>query len=525
MNLEPVSKYLKNMTLEEKVGQLFVIGFDGPTFDAGLRQMIVEYGVGGIIFFARNVQSPEQAAELTNALQAAAKEGGHPGLLAAVDQEGGRVARLTEGTGFTEFPGGMAAGATGDPRTACRIAASMAEEMRAVGFNVDFAPDLDVNNNPDNPVIGLRSFSSDPQKVAAFGAEFIRGLQENGVMAFGKHFPGHGDTSVDSHVGLPVVPHGRERLEAVEFVPFRAAVQAGVAGMMSAHVTFPQIDPDGLPGTLSPQVMTGLVREELGFQGLLATDSLEMGALGASGYPVPTAALQAFKAGADLLLFNRDHDLHKQAFRRVLEAVRGGEIPVERLDQSVERILSAKTRYGLMEPPQVDAHHLTQVRTAERVRMADECARAALTVVRAADGILPLKPGQPLLTLEVPGVNGLGERLGAQALSISDRPSRDEIAAALAAARGKTVLVTTSDAKTNPAQIALVDALLAANVTLIVAAVRNPYDLMAFPQVQTYIATYGSNSPMLRALADMLLGRYLPTGSLPVDLPGLPDEI
>ncbi len=518
-----ISEILKTMTLEEKVGQLFVIGFDGPTFDPGLRQMIVEYGVGGVIFFARNVENPKQVAELTNALQAAAREGGHPGLLVAVDQEGGRVARLTEETGFTEFPGGMAMGATGDPQTAYRVGAAMAAEMRAVGFNVDFAPDLDVNNNPDNPVIGLRSFGSDPEKVAAFGAAFILGLQENGVMAFGKHFPGHGDTSVDSHVGLPVVPHGRERLEAVEFVPFRAAVQAGAAGIMSAHVTFPEIDPDGLPGTLSSKVMTGLVREELGFQGLLATNSLEMGALGASGYPAEQAALQAFQAGADLLLFNRDHDLHKQAFRRTLEAVRSGEISIERLDESVGRILSAKARHELLTPPQVDAQNLRQVRKAEVVQMADEAARAGLTLVRCAEGKLPLKEGEPLLVVEIPAARGLGKRLQAQTLTVSDRPTENEVKTAAALAGGKTVLVTTSDAKNNPAQAALVRALLETGAALIVAALRNPYDLMAFPQVQTYIATYGSNPPALRALADLLMGRCRPAGKLPVELPGLPE--
>ena len=518
-----IRQILNGMSLEEKVGQLFVIGFDGQELDDALREMVTQYGVGGVIFFARNVSNPRQVAGLTNALQAAAKAGRRPGLIVAVDQEGGRVARLTEQTGFTEFPGGMAMGATGNPEIARRVAAAMAAEMRSVGFNTDFAPDLDINNNPDNPVIGLRSFGSNPERVAAFGAAFTRGLQENGVMAFGKHFPGHGDTAVDSHVGLPVVPHGLERLETVEFVPFRAAMQAGIAGIMSAHVGFPVIDPDGLPGTLSPKVMTGLVREALGFQGLLATDSLEMGALGASGYPVPQAALQAFAAGADLLLFNRDHELHKQAFRQVLEAAQSGEISIDRLDASVTRILLAKAHYGLLEPAQVDATGLEQVRCAANIELSREVARAALTVVRCAQNALPFKAGEPLLVVEIPAARGLGARLKAGSVSVTERPNSDEIEAVVKlAAVGCPVVVTTSDAKLNPAQVSLVEALCDAGNPLVVAAVRNPYDLMAFPQAQTYIATYGSNPPTLEALADLLLGRFRPSGRLPVELPRLP---
>ena len=190
-------------------------------------------------------------------------------MFIAIDQEGGRVARLTEDKGFTEFPSAMAIGATADPENAYRMASAMAAEMRAVGINVDFAPDLDVNNNPANPVIGTRSFSSDPNKVAAFGAAFARGLQENGILAFGKHFPGHGDTGTDSHIALPLVPHDRARLDQIELVPFKAAIAENFAGIMSAHVTFPAIDPNpGMPATLSRPVLTGLLRDELGFQRL-----------------------------------------------------------------------------------------------------------------------------------------------------------------------------------------------------------------------------------------------------------------
>nr|MBP7355585.1 beta-N-acetylhexosaminidase [Longilinea sp.] len=267
-------QWFESLSLEEKIGQVMIIGFDGTTLTPELKAMITEYHVGGVILFARNVESPEQVARLCNDLQQAATESGHPGLLIAIDQEGGRVARLTEAKGFTEFPGAMAIGATGSPDNARQVAAAMAAEMRAVGINVDFAPDLDVNNNPQNPVIGVRSYGSEPQQVAAFGTAAIEGLQAGGVLAFGKHFPGHGDTGTDSHVALPQVAHPLERLETVEFVPFEAAIRANVAGIMSAHVTFPAIDATpGTPANVSSKVLTDLLRQEMQFTGLVVTDS------------------------------------------------------------------------------------------------------------------------------------------------------------------------------------------------------------------------------------------------------------
>src|SRR5215208_4740879 len=252
----------ETLTLEQKIGQLMIIGFDGTEANSDLLEMISEYHVGGVILFARNVQSPRQVAGLTNKLQRTAIESGHPGLFIAIDQEGGRVTRLTEDKGFTEFPSAMALTATGNPQNAYGAAAAMAAEMRAVGINVDFAPDLDVNNNPAHPVIGIRSFSSDPAKVVEYGLAFAEGLQENGILAFGKHFPGHGDTGVDSHIDLPLVPYDRDRLDQVELVPFKAAIDADFAGIMSAHVTFPAIDSTpGLAATLSRPILTGLLRK------------------------------------------------------------------------------------------------------------------------------------------------------------------------------------------------------------------------------------------------------------------------
>ncbi len=514
---------LASMTLEQKIGQVMIIGFDGLEPEPGLLEMIRTYHVGGVILFARNVGSPRQVAELTNALQRAALESGQPGLFIAIDQEGGRVARLTEEKGFTEFPGAMALAATGDVENARRVAQALAAEMRAVGINTDFAPDLDVNNNPANPVIGIRSFGSDPARVAGYGVAFLEGLQAGGVLAFGKHFPGHGDTATDSHVALPVVPHDRARLEAVEFVPFKAAMAADVAGIMSAHVTFPAIDATpGLPATLSSRVLTGLLREELGYGGLLVTDSLEMGALAQSGYPVPLAAATAFAAGADLLLFNRDHALHRAAFEELRARLLDGRIPETRLNEAVRRILQAKARFGLLQPALVDATVAEAAcGTAEAKALSRAVAAQAITLVRAGEpAALPLAPAARPLVVETPAAAGLGRALDVPFIVVDEQPTRAQRQSALSMARdGRPVIIAVADVARYPEQVDLVEAFLKTASPVIVVAVRTPYDLASIPAGPTLLATYGLTPPLLEALLAVLHGQTAPQGRLPVDLP------
>ena len=530
-----VDAILARLTLEQKVGQLMVIGFDGAGYDAGLRTMIEKYQVGGVIFFARNVESPAQVARLTNDLQASALASGGVGLFVAIDQEGGRVARLTTGKGFTEFPGAMAQGASAREVSAAasnarRAAAAMAAEMRAVGINTDFAPDLDVNNNPANPVIGIRSFGSDPRRVAEVGMGFVEGLQANGVLAFGKHFPGHGDTGTDSHVDLPVVAHARARLDAVEFVPFKAAIAARIAGIMSAHVSFPTIDATpGLPGTLSSKVLTDLLRDDLHFEGLVATDSLEMGALGKSGYPGPRAAATALKAGADLLLFNSGHQIHQGAIEKIIADVRSGAIPLARLDQAVRRALLAKERFGLLRPAPADSAAAGAIAgsPAHRARAA-ELAAASVTLLRDDAGRLPLAAKSEPIVIAVPAAVGLAAALHGIELRVSDRPSEGEVAAALKVVKshpGATVIVTLAGAISNLGQSALAKSTVETGASVVLIALREPYDLMSIvnagPNRPALVATYGMNPATLSALAAMLRGERKPAGHLPVDLPGL----
>ena len=323
------------------VGQCMAIGFDGTEMTDGLRRLISDLHLGGLVLFQRNVESPAQLARLVADAQQVAREAGLPPLLICIDQEGGRVARLRREQGFAEFSSAQDIGtrAAQDGLDVVRDhARAIAQPLRAAGINVNLAPVLDVNNNPHNPVINTRAFGADAVLVAQCGVAYIEAMQTEGVWCVGKHFPGHGDVAVDSHIGLPVVPHGRERLEQIEFAPFVAAMRAGVAGIMSAHVSFPAIEPGGLPATLSPRVMTHLLREELNYDGLLFTDSLEMGALASSGFPVPEAAVAALQAGADVLLFNAGEVLHRKAFDALKSAAQAGQLAPQRLDTALARI-------------------------------------------------------------------------------------------------------------------------------------------------------------------------------------------
>jgi beta-N-acetylhexosaminidase len=517
------SKIINGMSLEQKVGQVMLVGFDDTTLTPELRDDLTRLHIGGVIFYERNIQSPSQVAQFIADLQQVAKQNGDAALFVTIDQEGGVVARLKEDKGFTEFPGAMAVAATGDVENARRIARALSAELLALGFNMDLAPVLDVNNNPANPIINTRSFGSDPTRVAAFGVAFVEAMQGAGVIAIGKHFPGHGDTGIDSHVSLPTVPHDRARLDTVEFVPFQAAMKANIAGIMSAHVTFPAIDATpGLAATLSPKVMTDLVRGEMKYDGLVMTDELGMGALATSGYPAPKAAATALKAGADILLFNRGYDIHRQAHQEIMAAVRRGEISQARLDEAVRRILAAKEKFEILTN---DRRPLTadRVGTAETKRISRDVAVQAVTLVRDDARRLPLQSDAKPLVVETANIS-LGKLLDATTLQVSAQPKPAEISAGLEGAKNANlVIVATSDIAKNRAQADLVNTLLRANVPTIVVATRSPYDLLYVKDTPTYLTIYSANPPMLEALAAVLTGKAKAQGKLPIDFRSLRD--
>jgi beta-N-acetylhexosaminidase len=324
--------------LRRQVGQLLIAGFDGGEVPIELRALAREFGLGGVILFARNVVEPGQVAEL--AYDAARLVTNQP-VWVSVDQEGGRVARLK--APFTEWPPMAALGRSGDAALAERFARAMALELKAVGITLDYAPVLDVHTNPTNPVIGDRALAERADEVARLGSAIIRGLQQEGVAACGKHFPGHGDTSADSHLELPLVEQPPERLREVEFVPFRAAVEAGVATIMTAHVLVPSLDEE-VPATLSKRIVS-LLRDELGYEGVILSDDLEMKAI-ANQYTVPAAAVRAVAAGCDgVLVCGTDHDTQAAALEAIVHAVEQERVPLMRIDDALKRQQRAKERF------------------------------------------------------------------------------------------------------------------------------------------------------------------------------------
>lgn len=327
-----------------KAGQRVMVGFEGHEASADVKRLIREFGAGSVILFARNVAEPEQLADLVRELQSVARDAGHAlPLLVAVDQEGGRVARLR--APWTVWPPLRALGRIDSEEVARRMGAALAAELKACGIVLDFAPVVDVDTNPRNPIIGDRSFGDDPERVGLLGAAMIRGLQEAGVAACAKHFPGHGDTDVDSHLALPSVDHSRSRLEDVELRPFRKAIDADVATIMTAHVLVRELD-DRLPATLSPMVIEKLLRQEMVFDGVIVSDDLEMKAV-ADHWPYRESAVLAARAGCDLLPVCKSHDAQVESIEALVRAAESGEIAWKAMDAACDRVRRLKERFVL----------------------------------------------------------------------------------------------------------------------------------------------------------------------------------
>ena len=358
--------------LRRQVGQLLIAGFNGHDIPVELKAIAREFGLGGVILFGRNVVEPEQVAHLS--YEAARLTPDSPAWV-SVDQEGGRVARLK--APFTEWPPMATLGRSGDERLAERFARGLASELRAVGITLDYAPVLDVHTNPQNAVIGDRAISENADEVGRLGAVIVRAMQDEGLAACGKHFPGHGDTIADSHLELPLVEHAPERLREVEFVPFKAAIDAGVAAIMTAHVLVPSLD-EQQPATLSRRIVTGLLRGELGFEGLIVSDDLEMKAI-AADRSVPDAAVLAIAAGCDVVLAcGSDHHVQAAALEALVHAVEEERLPAARVEDALKRQQRAKERF-LAAPAAVrpaNRRHLEgTLGTAAHRAIADDMAR------------------------------------------------------------------------------------------------------------------------------------------------------
>lgn len=529
---------LDSMTLEEKVGQLFILFAYGPTAEgedprntalygeSSAADIIDEYEPGGFILFSArdNITDPTQVATLTNGLQdAAADAGAGIPMLISIDQEQGLVTRV--GTPATLFPGNMALGAGGSDKDTRRAAAITGEELLAMGIQQNNAPVADVNVNPDNPVIGVRSFSSDPELVSRLTAATVRGFQDDaGIIATAKHFPGHGDTATDSHTGLPVITHTLEQWQQIDAPPFEAAIAAGVDSIMTAHIVVPALDDSGDPATLSKEIVTGQLREELGFEGVIVTDGLEMAGV-RQKYGDGEVAVRAIEAGVDQLLLPA---APQEAYDAIDEALASGRLTEDRIDESVRRILIMKHDQGVIEHSQVDVDKVMKtVGKRAHLRAAEKITDATTTLVRNDDGALPIAvDGRSVLVTGYGVTTGrtLADELTARgadatAFATGTAPTAAEIQQAVTRAESSDVtVVLTNNVSATSTQRQLVAALDATDTHLIVVAVRNPYDINRLGDVDGFIATYSYAPPALTSLAKVITGEIRPQGTLPVDI-------
>lgn len=535
---------VQHMSLEEKVGQLFVTYAHGTSADTtdpadvaqnqalyGVNtpaEVVQKYHLGGVIYFnwTNNANNPTQIATLSNGLQhAAAEERTHTPLLISTDQETGIIARV--GSPATQFPGNMAIGATRNHDYVYTTANITGDELRAIGINQDFAPVSDVNVAPRNPVIDVRSFSSDASLVASLASREVDGYQDADVASTAKHFPGHGDTETDSHIGLPVIGHTLEQWKQIDLPPFQTNIQHHIDAIMTAHIVVPALDPSGDPATLSKPIMTGILRDQLHYDGVVITDSLGMQGV-RDKYGDDRVPVLALKAGVDMLLMPPNMDL---GYNSVLNAVRDGELSMKRIDQSVYRVLRLKDERDLFENPYVDVGKVSDVvGTPAHLAAAQEITDHSVTLVKN-DGTLPLMKASGRHVL----VAGYGVHTMAQlAADLNQRgvtadvsptgaaPSQADIDAAVAKAgtHDLTVVTTyTAWSEANKSQQTLVKSLVAIGKPVVVVAVRDPYDIAHFTEAHNYLATYGYADVSLESLTRVLFGEVNPSGKLPVTIP------
>lgn len=507
--------------LRLEVGQHFMVGFDSTELTSELEQYLAEYKIGNIILFQRNVTDNEQLRRLCADIQKCVKKHTGHGALIAIDQEGGTVSRLR--SDGVNVPGAMALAAAGGPELARKAGQVTGRQLRSVGVNFDFAPDMDVNCDPDNPVIGVRSYGDTPDQVSAYGTEMIRGLQENQVLACAKHFPGHGDTNMDSHLSLPCVTKPVEELEKMELPPFAKAVEAGVAGVMTAHIIFPKLEQEEIPATMSRRIITGLLRDKMGYDGLVVTDCMEMAAI-STYYGTSRGAVAALRAGADLVLVSHTAEKAKEAIQTVEEAVRSGSISWEELRKSTERILRIKEEYQIgEEAPAYD-------NAGDRAQ-ADEMLRQAIAGYRLPKGNVPAIGPDPLFVSEqsyraaivsnmddqrLSFAQRMAESYGGDSYTLPQAPSQSETEALFAAAERHSALVLgTFNAHLQREQRELLGRLSRVKVPVLVVAFGLPYDLYDAGGVPG-LAAWEYSDRSIDAVLAILKGERSAMGQIPV---------
>ncbi|MDQ6786890.1 MAG: glycoside hydrolase family 3 protein [Acidobacteriota bacterium] len=547
-------KQLKKMTVGEKVGQLVHIGINAKYLNQEsseykeLKRQVVENKIGGITVFVGGLY---ETVQLVNRMQ----ENARIPLLISADFETGVGMRFEE---TVNFPWNMAIAATGNPDFARREGEIAAREAKALGVRWVFAPDADVNNNADNPVINVRSFGENPIDVARFAAAFTTGLQSQNVLATAKHFPGHGDTAVDSHRGLPIIDLPKSRLEQIELIPFKAVIDAGVGSIMVAHISLPQIDSTEIkplkqsikasytesevksenatiPSTLSPKVITGILRNELGYDGLIVTDAMDMSGL-TIYFNQDEAAVRAISAGADVILKPASADA---AIRGIKEAVASGKISEERLNESVRKVLAWKYQLGLYKQKITPIDQIDTIVSSPQTReLSDEIATNAMTLVKDDNKSLPIAKGKKAVVLCITngedrsfvGNSFTGElrRLGlnTERIVIDERSTDKEVQEAIAKAKNAEIVVAglfgrvRSGAKNSIGLTEtgnqVLQAVLKNNPNTINVSFGNPYLLRGFPEMKTYVVAYGDMTSLQQAAARAIMGEIDFKGKLPI---------
>lgn len=550
MNLE---RLVSSLSIEEKVGQVLTIGIPSSELDSTTRMMIREFRPGGVILYRRNIEGPDQLRALIKDLQAAAtRSGAGIGLLVAIDQEGGTAIQLWESEvpvppGAHAIAAASSEDARGREELAHQVAFASGRDIKTFGVNMNLAPVLDVNSNPENPVIGVRSFGADPCLVATLGAAMARGFKDAGILCCGKHFPGHGDTRLDSHLDLPVVPHDRQRLDAVELVPFRHAIAAGIDAIMAAHVAFPAIERDlEVPATLSAAVVSGLLKGELEFPGVALSDLMSMKAI-ADRYEAGEAAVRAVAAGIDVLLTADDQRLQRVTRDALLSALASGRLNAARLDDAVRRILSLKLRAGLVPLSSGQPGIGYAARTREPGKPAEsrgtaeveahsqlfaEVHRKAITVVRDMNGALPLRVPEASLVgvVFIAHEDELHQQRwkSAREVLLGEFRRRHPLcvemtarSADLESVKARTealVIVFCTRRDLTPEEVDMARSLASSGKPVIGLGLFNPFIIRRVPEMSCFLAAYDYSSEAVKAAVGAVFGEFEAKGVFPAEI-------
>lgn len=521
-----MSTKLNELTLDQKIGQLLVVGFPTEVITDEFSELIQKYHVGNVILFQRNVKESLQLSKLNNTIQDLMEKHNNVPAFIGIDQEGGMVTRLFNGA--TYFPGNMAV-ASGIPcEEAYELGAAIGGELHNVGVNMNFAPVLDVNNNPENPVIGVRSYGDIPEKVAQYGKNLFKGLQSENILSTGKHFPGHGNTNVDSHLGIPIISSSLKELKQVELVPFINAIDNGIDGIMTSHILFSDIEKNKLPATLSKTIITGLLKKELGFKGLVVTDCMEMKAI-FDNYGIEDAVVNALNAGVDLLCISHTREIQIRAFNAIKKAVSDGIISMEILNSAVIKILYYKKKYEMYNWRNLSGK-INDEDLLRHKKLATTISEKSITLIKDKKKLLPLKSDGLISISPIAMATSIADdeieksnlgsviksEIGGRFITYNplDIDVEDII---LKVIDKKTIVFGSYNMNLSTLQKTLLDRLVSTGKDIVLVALRNPYDISDYiDKISTILCAYEYTRLSISSLIKVLRGEIVPRGTLPV---------